>query len=78
MSTTTTITTLNIKEINLSNVVLGAVIGAGGMLVAMKVYTLVKKRKKKKKGPSKNHLLTPTRQSARTPQVPSLIRSPGI
>ncbi|XP_066922267.1 uncharacterized protein [Clytia hemisphaerica] len=73
--TTTTITTLNIKELNLSNVVLGAVVGAGGMLVAMKVYTLVKKRKKKKSSP-KHHLLTPTRQSVRTPQLPSLIRSP--
>ena len=65
--------TNTMKEINIYHVILGAALGAGGVVVGMKMYTLVvKKRKKKRSKLGRNH------PSPKQRHFPSLIRSPGI
>ena len=66
----------NLKDINIYHVILGAALGAGGVVIGMKIYTLVeKKRKKKRSKLGRPSNATSPRQLQR--HFPSLIRSPG-
>ena len=65
--------TNTIKEINIYHVILGAALGAGGVVIGMKMYTLVEKKRKKKRSKLGRNNLSPKQL-----HFPSLIRSPGI
>lgn len=64
--------TNTMKDLNIYHVILGAALGAGGVVVGMKVYTLVEKKRKKRRSKLGRHL------SPKQRHFPSLIRSPGI
>jgi len=63
------------KEMNIYHVMLGVAIGAGGVIVGMQVFTLAKRKRKKKKYTPKHRHSSPHAISNQA--VPSLFHSPG-
>ena len=58
---------------NIYHVMLGVAIGAGGVIVGMQIFTLAKKKRKKKNYTPKHRLTSPHDNT----HIPSLFHSPG-